>query len=116
MTRVPCRRRNGGAVPCAENFGDLITADHIVFVENRESRNNIDMQSWCRTWPPNGSSRRCKTKTSLEMQKSLPKLKEPDRNPEVIYTDSSSEFGKACEDLSWNHCTSTPNRAETGGC
>ena len=25
------------------------------------------------------------------------------------------EFGKACEDLSWNHCTSTPHRSETHG-
>ena len=25
------------------------------------------------------------------------------------------EFGKACEDLSWNHCTSTPHRTETNG-
>ena len=25
------------------------------------------------------------------------------------------EFGKACEDLSWNHCTSTPHRLETNG-
>ena len=31
-----------------------------------------------------------------------------DRKPKVIYTDKSLEFGKACEDLSWNHCTSTP--------
>ena len=28
ITRAPCRRRNGGAVPRAENFGDLIPADH----------------------------------------------------------------------------------------
>ena len=27
----------------------------------------------------------------------------------------SLEFGKACEDLSWNHCTSTPHRSETNG-
>ena len=27
-TSAPCRRRNGGAEPRAENFGDLITADH----------------------------------------------------------------------------------------
>ena len=33
--------------------------------------------------------------------------------PKVIYTDNSLEFGKACEDLSWNHCTSTPHRSET---
>ena len=27
ISRAPCRRRNGGAVPRAENFGDLITAE-----------------------------------------------------------------------------------------
>ena len=31
-----------------------------------------------------------------------------------MYTDSS-ECGKACEELSWNHCTSTPHRSETNG-
>ena len=39
----------------------------------------------------------------------------PDRKPKVIYTDTSSEFGKACEDHSVNHCTSTPHRSETNG-
>ena len=28
ITMSPCRRRNGGAVPRAENLGDLITVDH----------------------------------------------------------------------------------------
>ena len=28
ITRVSCRRRTGTAVPRAEHFGDLITADH----------------------------------------------------------------------------------------
>ena len=32
-----------------------------------------------------------------------------------MYTVNSLEFGKACEDLSWNHCTSTPHRSETNG-
>ena len=40
ITRAPCRRRNGGAVLRAENFGDLITADHKVLSEKCESRNN----------------------------------------------------------------------------
>ena len=35
--------------------------------------------------------------------------------PKVIYTDNFLEFGIACEDLSWNHCTSTPHRSETNG-
>ena len=40
ITRAPCRRRNGEAVPRADNFGDLITADHKVPSDNCESRNN----------------------------------------------------------------------------
>ena len=27
VTRAPWRRRNGGAIPRAESFGDLVTAD-----------------------------------------------------------------------------------------
>ena len=116
ITRAPCRRRIGGAVPRAEIFGDLITADHKVLSESCESRNNhryaIVVQDlatqWIQSYP-------CKTKTSQETQKSLQKFLEPDRKPKVIYTDNSLEFGKACEDLSWNHCTSTPHRSETNG-
>ena len=114
ITRAPCRRRNGEAVPRAVNFGDLITADHKVLSDNCESRNNhryaVVVQDlatqWIQAYP-------CKTKTSQETQRSLQKFLEPDRNPKVIYTDNSLEFGKACEDLSWNHCTSTPHRSET---
>ena len=60
-------------------------------------------------------SYRCKTNTSQETQKSLQKFLELNRKSEVIYTDISLEFGKTCEDLSWNHCTSTPHRSETNG-
>ena len=34
ITRAPCGRRIGGAVPRAEKFGDLITADHKVLSDN----------------------------------------------------------------------------------
>ena len=54
-------------------------------------------------------------KPSQETQRSLQKFLESDGNLEVIYTDNSLEFGKACEDLYWNHCTSTPHRSETNG-
>ena len=37
------------------------------------------------------------------------------KKPKVIDTDNSLEFGKAREDLSWNHCTLTPYRSETNG-
>ena len=98
------------------NFCDLITADHKVLSEGCESRNShryaIVMQDlgtqWIQSYP-------CKTKTSQETQRSLQKFLEPTRKPKVIYTDNSLEFGKACEDLSWNHYTSTPHRSETNG-
>ena len=116
ITRAPCRRRNGGTVPRAENFGDLITADHKILSENCDSRNNhryaVVVQDlatqWIQAYP-------CKNKTSQETQRSFQKFLEPERKPKVIYTDNSLEFGKACEDLSWNHCTSTPHRSETNG-
>ena len=116
ITRAPCRRRNGEAVPRAANFGDLITADHKVLSDKCESRNNhryaVVMQDlatqWIQAYP-------CKNKTSQETKRSLQKFLEPERKPKVIYTDNSLEFGKACEDLSWNHCTSTPHRSETTG-
>ena len=57
----------------------------------------------------------CKNKTSQETQRSLQKFLEPERKSKVIYTYNSLESGKACEDLSWNHCTSTPHRSETHG-
>ena len=40
ITRAPCRRRIGEAVPRAEKFGDLITADHKVLSDNCEPRHN----------------------------------------------------------------------------
>ena len=49
----------------------------------------------------------------LLTQRSLQKFLEPERKPKVINTDNSLEFGKACEDLSWNHCAFTPHRSET---
>ena len=111
------RRRIGEAVPRAVNFGDLITADlkYSVKVVNLETI--IDMHivvqdlatQWIQSYP-------CKTKTFEETLRSLQKFLEPNRKPKVIYTDNSLlEFGKACEDLSWNHCTSTPHRSETNG-
>ena len=116
ITRAPCRRRKGEAVPSADNFGDLITADYNVLSDNCESRNNhryaVVVQDlatqWIQAYP-------CKNKTSQETQRSLQKFLEPERKPKVIYTGNSLEFGKACEDLSWNHCSSTRHRSETNG-
>ena len=104
----------GKVVPRAPNVGDLIAADHKVLTEGCESRNNrryaVVVQDLATQWI---QSCPCTTKTSQETQRSLQKFLEPERKPKVIYTDNSLEFGKACEDLSWNRCTSTPHRSET---
>ena len=75
ITRAPCRRRNGEAVPRAVNFGDLITADHKVLSDICESRNNhryaVVVQDlatqWIQGYP-------CKNKTSQETQRRLQKF------------------------------------------
>ena len=103
-------------MPRAENVVDLITADHKVLSEGCESRNNhryvVVVQDlatqWIQLYP-------CETKTSQETQRSLQKFLGPDRKPKVIYTHDSLEFGKSCEESSWNHCASTPHRSETNG-
>ena len=88
ITKASCRRRADVVMPRAENFGDLITADHKVHSESCESRNNhryaIVVQDLATQW----------------IQSYPCKILEPDRKPKVIYTDNSLELGKACEDES----------------
>ena len=116
MTRAPCRRRTGDAVPRATKFGDLIQADHKVRNEGGESRNYhryaVVVQDLATQWIQSYPRR---NQTSQETERSLRKFLEPSEKPKVIYTDNSLEFGKSCEDLSWNHRTSTPHRSETNG-
>ena len=86
-------------------------ADHKVFSDNCESRNDhryaVVVQNltteWIQTCP-------CKTKTATETQKKLEKVLGAKKE-----TDNSLEFGKVCEDLSWNHCTSTSHKSKTNG-
>ena len=115
-TRAPCRERTGAAIPRAEIFGDLLKAGHKVLNEEGESQNNhryvVVVQDlathWIQSYP-------CKTKTSQETEKISQKFLDPSEKPKVIHTHNSVEFGKACEDLSWDHCTSTPHRSEING-
>ena len=75
ITRAPCRRRNGGAVPRTENVSDLITPDHKVLSDNCESRNNhryaVVVQDlatqWIQAYP-------CKTKNFTRNPEKLAKV------------------------------------------
>ena len=96
------------------HVGDLITADHKVLIEECESRNShryaVVVQDLSTQW---SHSYPCRTKTSQQTEKSSRKFFEPKVKPEVIHADDSLECGKACEDQSWNPCTSTLHRSET---
>ena len=93
ITRASCRRRAGTVVPRAENFRDLITADHKHFGEDSESRNNhryaVVLQDLATQWL---QSHPCKPNTSKDTQKNFMKFLEPTRKPQVIYTDNSFEL------------------------
>ena len=74
MTRAPCRRRTGEALPRAGKFGDLITADRKVLNEGCESRDShryaVVVQDLATQWIQSYPS---KTKTSQETEKSCRK-------------------------------------------
>ena len=74
----------------------------------------IDVLSWYKIWQLNGFSR-TRAEHKLLRRYFLRKFLEPTDKPKAIYLDNSLEFGKACEDLSWNHCMSTPHRSESNG-
>ena len=93
-----------------------MTAGHRVLGEGCKSRHNhryaVVVQDLATQWI---QSCPCETKTSQEMEKSLQSSWSRRANKKNIYTDNSGEFGKAVDDLSWNHRTSISHRSETNG-
>ena len=112
-----CRKLTCNPIPCAEKFGDLITADHQVISEECKSRNSHSCM-WCsrRICPLNGNRLVCaEQKLQMKLSSVCKKNLEPKGSPKLSYTGSSLEFGQAFEDQLWNHCTSTTRRSETKG-
>ena len=72
ITKASCRRRTGEALPRAQKFGDLITADHKVLNEEGESRDDhryaVVVQDLA---AQSVQSYPCKTKTSHETERSV---------------------------------------------
>ena len=65
-----------------------------------------------KTLPFNIQCYPCNTESAHETDKSFLEFLEPSQAPQVVFSDNSMEFGKACEILTWNHGTSTPHRSE----
>ena len=84
-----------------------------VLSEGCESRNNHrhaivvqdSVTQWIHSYP-------CRAKTSQETKRSLRKFSESSEKSKVISTNNFLEFDRACDELSWNHCTSSSHRSE----
>ena len=95
--------------------GDLITGDHTQCPQREsESRNSHKydvvvqdfVTQWLQAYP-------CKTENLKETRKSFQTCLDPKEEPKVNHSGTAVEFGEAREDLSWDHCTSTPHRSDT---
>ena len=62
-----------------------------------------DAQSWCKTWPPNGSSRMRAKQKLLRRRTGVKKVFQAARTAESHLDYGSLEFGESREDLPWNH-------------
>ena len=60
-------------------------------------------------------SQDCESRSSHRNAVVVQDLGTPTDKPKVIHTDNYLEFSKVCEELFWNHCTSTLRRSETNG-
>ena len=96
-------------IPPATNFEDVSTADHNVLNEEEEPRLHDRYEFVVQDLATQRTqSYSCKNKTAPDMMESVQRFLLPESKPGVIYTDTSLEFTKACEDLSWFHDKSTP--------
>ena len=113
--RIKPQKRVDGIAPSAK-FGDLVTADHKIRNVEKELRCGHkdalivqdDLMNWIQSYP-------MKTKETSETMSYLQRFLHPQQKREILYTDSSKEFIEACQDIQWNHDTSTPRRSETNG-
>ena len=76
----------------------------------------ITMRWWHMIWLLNGCRvHPCRNKAAQETMRYVQRFLPQESNPGAIYTDSSVEFTKECEGLSWNHEKSEPHRSDTNG-
>ena len=110
ITSAPCRRRNGEAVPSAENVGDLMTADHKVLSDNCESRNNHRYAVVV-----HGFSRiRAKRKLQRKHREACKSSWSPRGNQKSFTLTIAWNSAKLVK-ISPGIITSTPHRSETNG-
>ena len=87
-----------------------MTADHNVVKEEGELRNKQRYANCCTQWI---SKLPMQNKIITRNGEKSGKLLDLEKNTKDVYTNDSMTFGKAGEDLPWNHCSSAPHRPET---
>ena len=99
-----------------KEFGDLITADHIILGERNASRLGdttalvcLDRATCALGVYPMTS------KGSEDAVGAFHSFVPPTVTPKVVYTDCSPELGAALRHLQWRHDTATPHRPQTNG-
>ena len=108
---VSFQKTNWGNSTSSGKVGHLIAADH-KFSTRKVNRGTITEYAVVVQELSSQLLQSYPSKTIFSgNRKELAKV-QPDRKRKVIYADNSLKFGKVCEVLSWNHCTSTPLRSE----
>ena len=115
------RYKNGSIVfmlTSAKNKRDLFCEKKRLVNWKQQSANvNLgtitDTLSWYKFSPLNGI--RVKPKLHRRRRRIYESFLKPSKKPKVFHRYNLMEFGKYCEDLSWNHRTITLHRSETSG-
>jgi len=116
MPRVHCRVKHGTGGPVPENFGDSVTADHVI-LNDEESVGIGGMRyllviydratRWVDAYP-------LVTKSADDAYACFVDFAGPSRRLGYVWSDNSQELVKALRDFV-THGRSTPYRAETNG-
>ena len=116
IQRAQCRKKTGPADGVqAENFGDIVTADHIICGPNDTSRHGDTVSCVIHDRATKRIGNYPAKSKSAEATKEAFQKFLGDVVPKKVYTDNSKEFEAALRDLHYPHETSTPHRPETNG-
>ena len=95
------RKNRKRSIPRSEEYGDLTKS----LTKNVNLGTITDMLPWYKFSPLSGIL--VKPKPHRRRRRIYERLQKKSQKAKVTYTDKSSEFGMHCEELSWNHRTTT---------